>query len=273
MTRIHPTALVDPKAQLDPSVEVGPYAIIEAGVTIGARTIIGPHAWLRSGTTMGCDNHVHYGAIIGHWPQDLAFTGGESFVRIGDGNQIREYATIHRGTKPGSATTVGDHCFLIGSAHLAHNCTIGHHVIIANNALLAGYVEVEDHAFISGHCAVHQFTRIGRLAILSGMTVVTKDIPPYCLAALRNHVAGLNVVGLRRAGLSPAVRAELKQAFRLLYLEGLNLAHALTQMEQVATSAEAKHLVAFLRQSKRGICPHRRQTADNSLEEEELHTG
>ena len=270
MTQIHPTAIVDPAARLDATVEVGPYAIIEAGTTIGAGTIIGPHAWIRAGTTLGARNHIHYGAIIGHWPQDLAFTGQQSFVRIGDDNQIREYATIHRGTTPDSATTVGDHCFLMGCAHLAHNCRIGNHVIIANNALLAGYAEVEDHAFISGHCVVHQFTRIGRLAMLSGMTAVGKDVPPYCLAMLRNHVAGLNVVGLRRAGMPPAVRMEIKQAFRLLYLDGLHLRHAIERIAQIATSAEVRHLLAFLRASKRGLCPHRYQVAANPELEKEV---
>ena len=155
MTRIHPTAIVDTQAHLDASVEVGPYAIIEAGATIGAGTIIGPHAWIRSGTTIGARNHIHYGAIIGHWPQDLAFKGEDSVVRIGDGNQIREYVTIHRGTTPGSTTVLGNDCFLMAMAHIGHNCAIGDRVIIANNTALAGYVTVEDQAFLSAQCVVH----------------------------------------------------------------------------------------------------------------------
>lgn len=271
MTRIHPTAIIDPRAELDASVEVGPYAIIEAGVAIGPHTVIGPHVWIRSGTTIGAHNHIHYGAIIGHWPQDLAFTGAESFVRIGDDNQIREYATIHRGTKPGTATVIGHRCFFMAVAHVAHNCQVGDGVIIANNTALGGYVTVEDQALLSAQCVVHQFTRIGRLAMLSGMTGVGKDVPPYCLAAMRNHVVGLNVVGLRRAGISPTARAELKVAFRLLYLEGLNLASAVTQIEQQATSSEVKHLVAFVKASKRGLCPHRQPATHNPLPDEELH--
>ena len=258
MTLFHPTAIVDPAAQLDPTVEVGPYAIIEAGVAIGAGTRIGPHAWIRAGTTIGQRNHIHYGAIIGHWPQDLAFTGAESFVRIGDENQLREYTTIHRGTKPGSTTSVGSRCFLMAQAHLGHNCQIGNDVIIANNTALGGYVTVEDQAFLSAQCVVHQFTRIGRLALLSGMTGISKDVPPFCLAAMRNTIVGLNVVGLRRAGIPAAVRAEIKQAFRLLYVEGLNLSSALARIEEMATSAEVQQLVTFLRQSKRGLCPHRK---------------
>ena len=267
MTRIHPTAIVDAKAQLDATVEVGPYAIIEAGTTIGAATSIGPHAWIRSGTTLGARNRIHYGAIIGHWPQDLAFTGQQSFVRIGDDNHIREYATIHRGTTPGSATTIGHRCFFMAVAHVAHNCRIGNEVIIANNTALGGYVTIEDQAFLSAQCVVHQFTRIGRLAMLSGMTGVGKDVPPYCTAALRNRVAGLNVVGLRRAGIAPAVRMEIKQAFRLLYLDGLNLRHAIARIEQIATSAEVRHLLAFLRASQRGLCPHRRDSAASLADE------
>jgi len=270
MSRIHPTAIVDPQAALDPTVEVGPYAIIEGQVTVGAETIIGPHAWIRRGTTIGRANHIHYGAIIGHWPQDLAFTDEDSYVRIGDENQIREYVTIHRGTTPGSATVVGNHCFLMAMAHLGHNCHVGSHVIIANSSTLGGYVVVEDHAFISAQCVVHQFARIGRLALLSGMTGVGQDVCPFFMAAMRNQVVGINVVGLRRAGIAPAARAEIKQAFKLLYRSGLSIPHALEELERTTQSAEVQHLIAFARASQRGLCPYRGQKTQNLNDETAL---
>jgi UDP-N-acetylglucosamine acyltransferase len=195
------------------------------------------------------------GAIIGHAPQDVTFTGEPSFTRLGSRNIIREYVTIHRGTKPGTDTVVGDETFLMANAHLGHNCRIGSRVTLVNAATLAGYCEVEDGALISGLVVVHQFVRIGRLAMVSGLSAVNKDVPPFLFCGGRPAVIqGLNVVGLRRAGIQASVRQEIKQAYTRLYREGLNVPHALELIEQVCRSEEAGQMVAFIRASTRGIC-------------------
>jgi UDP-N-acetylglucosamine acyltransferase len=224
---IHPTAVIHPDAQLGNEVQVGPYAVIEGAARIGDRCVIQAHAIIGANVEMGDENLVGYGAVIGGDPQDFAFRPEvNSFVRIGSRNRIREYATIHRGTNEGSATIIGDDCFLMGGTHLAHNVFLGNHVIIANNALLGGHVTVEDRVFIGGGCVFHQHIRVGRLAICQGASAFSKDVPPYVMAAERNGVAGLNVVGLRRAGLTAAERAEVKTAFALLYRSGLNVSQA-----------------------------------------------
>lgn len=254
---IHPTAIVSPSARLAEDVVVGPYAVIDEHVTVGARTRIEQGVRLTGWTTIGVDNRIDMHAVIGHEPQDVSFQGGESYVRIGDRNSLREFVTIHRGTKPGTATVVGNDCFLMGMAHLAHNCQIGNQVTICNNTLLAGYVEVEEQAFLSGHCVVHQFVRIGRLAMIGGLTRIGKDVPPFLTAELDSVVSAINLVGLKRAKLSLAARVEIKQAYKLLYRSGLNTAHALTEIERAASTSEVRHFVEFIRRSQRGICRHK----------------
>ena len=254
--KIHPSAIVDPGARLGEEVEIGPYACIGAGVEIGPGTIVQSHAVIEGTVRIGAENRIGPGAIIGGWPQDLNFKPGtHSSVEIGDRNVIREYATIHRGTAADSATRLGDDNFLMAGAHLGHNCILGHKVIVANNCLLGGYVAVDDGAFLGGGCVFHQFMRIGRLAIAQGLSAFSKDIPPFCLAAERNLVFGLNVVGLRRAGFSGEERAELKRAFRLLYESGLNVSQALEQARTQAWPAPAQAFFDFVAEAKRrGIC-------------------
>ncbi len=258
--KIHPTAVVDPGAQLAEGVEIGPYACVGAEVQIGPRTVVQSHAVIEGAVRLGADNQIGHGAVIGTFPQDLAFKPGtRSGVEIGSGNIIREYATIHRGTVEGSATRLGNENFLMAGAHLGHNCTLGDKVIIANNCLLGGHVSVEDSAFLGGGCVFHQFMRVGRLAIAQGLSAFSKDIPPFCLAAERNLVFGLNVVGLRRAGFDPVERKELKRAFRLLYESGLNVSQALEQAGKEDWSGPAQTFFEFVRQAKRrGICALRR---------------
>ncbi len=258
--KIHPTAVVDPAAQLAEEVEIGPYACIGAEVEIGPRNVVQSHAVIEGRVRLGADNQIGHGAIIGALPQDLGFRRGtRSGVEIGHGNVIREYATIHRGTAEGSTTRVGNENFLMAGAHLGHNCTLGDKVIIANNCLLGGYVSVEDGAFLGGGCVFHQFMRIGRLAIAQGLSAFGKDIPPFCLAAERNLVFGLNVVGLRRAGFNTAERKELKRAFHLLYERGLNVSQALERAGKEDWSGPAQAFFEFVRQAKRrGICALRR---------------
>ena len=253
---IHSTAVIHPDAVLGQDVTIGPYAVIEGAARIGDGCEIQAHAIIGAHVEMGRGNVIGYGAVIGGDPQDFAFKPEiRSLVRIGDRNKIREYCTIHRGTTEGTATIVGQGCFLMAGAHLAHNVRLGDHVIIANNALLGGHVQVAERVFIGGGCVFHQHIKVGRLVICQGASAFSKDIPPFVTAAERNGVAGLNVVGLRRAGLNAAQRTEIKEAFALLYRSGLNTAQALAAAEKRQWGAEARSFFDFVvAAKKRGIC-------------------
>jgi UDP-N-acetylglucosamine acyltransferase len=249
---IHSTAVIHPDAQLGDAVSVGPYAVIEGAARIGDRCEIQAHAIIGASVEMGPDNRVGYGAVIGGDPQDFAFRSSiSSGVQIGSRNRIGEYATIHRGTSEGTFTVVGNDCFLMGGVHLAHNVSIGDHVIIANNSLLGGYVQVEERVFIGGGCVFHQFIRIGKMTICQGASAFSKDIPPYVTAAERNGVAGLNVIGLRRAGMTAAQRAEIKAAFDLLYREGYNVSQALAVAQDRLWSPEVDDFWDFIAAAKK----------------------
>ena len=251
---IHPSAIIGKGARLGDGNTIGPGCILEDGVALGSRNTLWANVYVGPGTTLGDDNQVHMGAVLGHVPQDVAFAGGETFTRIGHRNTIREYVTIHRGTKAGSATVVGDENFFMAGSHLGHNCQVGSRTILTNLATLAGYCVVEDGAVLSGMVVVHQFVRIGRLAMVSGLSAVNKDVPPYLLCGGRPAVIqGLNAVGLRRSGLSLEVREEIKRAYKLLYREGRNVRHALEAIERECRSAEVQVMVAFIKQAKRGI--------------------
>ncbi|NCC52609.1 MAG: acyl-ACP--UDP-N-acetylglucosamine O-acyltransferase [Spartobacteria bacterium] len=255
---IHPTATVSAQAQIGAGVVIGPYAVVDDHAQIGADTKIGPHAVIYNYTTLGERCDVHAGAVIGDAPQDLEFEGRESYVKIGTDCIIREGVTIHRGTKPGTATTVGDGCFLMAFSHLAHNVILGDRVILANAVLLAGYVEVGAGAFISGNAVVHQFCHIGRLAMIGGLSGIGKDIPPFCttVSACRNRIAGLNAIGLRRAGITPAERADIKKAFNLLYRADLAPKEAAARIRAEISAGPALEMADFIDLSKRGICPY-----------------
>jgi UDP-N-acetylglucosamine acyltransferase len=258
--KIHPTAIIDPGAQIGSDVEIGPYSIVGSNVVIGERSIIQSHVVVEGAVEIGMGNFVGHGAIIGAAPQDLSFSPErKTRVDIGDRNVIREYCTIHRGTAAGSATTVGDQNFLMAGAHLGHNCTIANNVIIANNCLLGGYVRVDDGAFLGGASVFHQHMHVGRLALAQGGSAFSKDIPPFVIAAERNYVFGLNVVGLRRAGLSAQERDGIKAAFRLLYTSGLNVAQAIEQAAAMNLDGAAREFFEFVANAKkRGICPLKR---------------
>ena len=254
--KIHPSAIVDPAARLGEGVEIGPYTLIGGEVEIGARTIVQSHAVIEGAVRVGAENQIGHGAIIGGLPQDLGFRPGtRSSVEIGNRNVIREHVTIHRGTAGDSVTRIGDDNFLMAGTHLGHNCAIGDKVIIANNSLLGGYVSVDDGAFLGGGCVFHQFMRIGRLAIAQGGSRFGKDIPPFVIAAGVNRVVGLNIIGLRRAGLEVDDRAEIKAAFRLLYESGLNVSQALEEARQRSWRGPGRDFFDFVAASKRrGIC-------------------
>lgn len=251
---IHPTAVVDPRAEVDPSAEIGAHAVIEGPVRIGARTRIYARAVLTGGARLGEDNEVHYGAVLGDTPQDLAFGGAESFLEIGDGNVFREHSTIHRGTKPGTTTLIGDRNYFMQNSHVAHNCRIGNDAIVAGGALLSGYVELGDRGFVSGNCVVHQFVRIGRLAMLRGLSRTSRDVPPFCIMDGTHTVRAVNLVGLRRAGFSPQAIRAVRRAFKTLFAKPRNLRRALAEVEAGEMTAEVRELVEFIRASKRGVC-------------------
>lgn len=258
MSKIHPTAIINSKANLDPSVEVGPNVIIDEHVSIGRGTKIYANAYITGYTTIGENNQIHMGAVIGHDAQDFAFNQDiVSYVEIGNGNIIREYATIHRGSKPESKTVMGDSNFLMNGAHLAHNVTIGNNVIVANYAGIAGYVTLGDRAFVSGGVMVHQFVTVGRFAMLSGNGRFSRDIPPFLVALERNRVEGVNLVGLRRAGIAREAIREIKNAYTILYISGYGKKRAIAELDSAGfTSPEAAEFIAFVKNAKRPLVMH-----------------
>ena len=249
------TARIDPSAVIGPGVRIGEYCVIESDVAIGPRCLLEPYVYVKRWTTLGEDNEISAGTVLGTDPLDKGFGGARSYLRIGNRNKIREHYTISRGTAPESVTEIGDGNYIMTSGHIAHNCRIGNQTVIASCALLAGYVEVEDQAFISGGVVVHQFSKIGRLAMIGGNTRVNSDVPPFFLYSGFNVEAkGLNLVGLKRAGYKASNLASLKKAYQILYRSGLKLEEALARIETEIPTPETLHLVGFIRRSERGIC-------------------
>ncbi len=260
---IHRTAIVADGAQIDPSVEIGPYAVIGPNVKIGRGTKIGPHAVIDGVTTIGEDCHIFAGASIGLEPQDLSYKDEPTGVIIGDRVTIREYVTIHRASHEGF-TVVGDECFLMNYVHIAHNCKLGRGVIMANSTMLAGYGVVGDHAVFSGAIIVHQHVRIGRLCLISGLSGVRVDLPPFATTSGRRpRVRGINVIGMRRAKFGPAVRAAIKEAYRIIYRTEMNITQALEKIEQeVEQFPEIQEIITFYRTSKRGVVGRNEPSTD-----------
>lgn len=269
--KIHETAIVHPGAKLGVNVEIGPYAVIGDNVEIGDGTVVGPHAVITGYTIIGKNNKIGAGAAVGSDPQDLKYRGEKSYLFIGDNNIIREYASISRGTEGGGGETrIGNGNLIMTYVHVAHDCKIGNHCVVASGAALAGHVVVEDRVVIGGMAGVHQFCRIGTMAMVGAMSKVSQDVPPYL--TVDGHPAravGINVVGLRRNGLPPAVRQEIKKAYRILYRSGLNVSQAIQKMEQELTNyPEIDHFIRFLRQAERGICQVERDKR-NKMDEDE----
>jgi len=231
---IHPTAIVDPAARMGTDVEIGPFSVIGPQATIGEKTIVQSHVVIEGDVVIGTGNFIGHGAIIGAPPQDVSFSPErKTMVKIGNDNIIREYCTIHRGSPDGSATKIGDKNFLMAGAHVGHNCVVRNNVVIANNCLLAGHVQ--------------------------GSSAFGKDLPPFVIAAERNSIFGVNVVGLRRAGFSTKERDEIKTAFKLVYLSGLNISQALRKAAPMNLGAPAREFLDFVANAKkRGICPLKR---------------
>lgn len=250
------TAIIHPNARVHPDAIIGEYCVIEEDVEIGAQTRLDPFVQVKRYTTLGEGNHIYSAAQLGTDPLDKKFRAqNASHLRIGSRNVLRENLTVSRGTEPGSTTEIGDDNYVMTNVHIAHNCRLGNHNTICSNTLIAGHVEIEDYCFISGGVVVHQFSKIGRLAMVGGNTRVNLDVPPFLMTSDFNVTAhGLNLVGLRRHGISAEAIRGLKRAYQILYRSGLPLEEALASIEKEVATPEAAHLVAFVRASKRGIC-------------------
>ena len=251
---IHPSAVIHPDAKVDPTVEVGPFAVIDGGVELGPENRVGPHTHLTGVTRIGRGNVFHSGTVIGDAPQDLKYTGEPTQLTIGDENVFREHVTIHRSTTTDGETAIGSNNFFMANSHVGHNCHLGDRVILANGALLGGHVIVEDNAFISGNCLAHQFVRIGKLALMQGGSAISKDLPPYTIARGDNGICGLNIIGMRRAQLTSQQRIELKRLYQLLFRGKRKLKDALAEATQEYTSDTARVMLEFIAASTRGVC-------------------
>jgi UDP-N-acetylglucosamine acyltransferase len=252
---IHPTAVVDAKAEIDSDVDIGPYVVIDGCVKIRGGTRVMAHAHLTGWTEIGAGNEIHPGAVLGGAPQDKAYRGQETYLRIGARNIIREHVQIHRGTAAGSATVIGNDGFLMANSHVGHNCQLGDNVILANGALLGGYVEVGNNVFISGNCVVHQFVKIGDYALMRGLSGTSRDVPPYAVIDWQHTVRGVNVVGLKRAGFDEKRIRAIREAFRILFRKGGNLALAVKKVEESSkANQDVSALLDFIKASKRGVC-------------------
>ena len=253
---IHPTAILEPGAQLGVDVQIGPFAHVASTARLGDGCVLAPHAMVREHTTLGARCKLFPFAVLGDAPQDLSFNGEPSFVVTGDDCIFREGVTVHRGTKPGTTTRIGNRVFMMANTHAAHNCEVADHVIMANGVLLGGYVSVGERAFLGGGSAVHQFCRVGRLAMVGALSFISKDLPPFCVSVPSQNslVYGLNTVGLRRAGLDAAQRAQIKQAFQTLYRSGFNTSQARERLHADASNPFAAEFAAFIAGAKRGLC-------------------
>lgn len=255
MSYIAPTARVHPEAKIGEGCRIGEFCVVEEDVVLGPGCVLEPYVYVKRWTTMGERNSISSGTVLGSDPLDKNFTGDRSYLHIGDGNTIREHFTISRATKPEGVTVIGNGNYVMTAGHIAHDCIIGNETVVCSNVLIAGYCELGDRAYLSGGVMVHQFCRIGSLALVSGNTRVNLDAPPFFIYyGFDPDPHGLNVVGLKRAGLSAGEISELKRAYQILYKRGLLLAEALIQIQALGESENLRQLVDFCRASTRGIC-------------------
>lgn len=266
---IHPSAVIDPRAEIDSSAEIGPYCVVEGPVRIGAETRLASHVHILGHTSIGRACEIHSFACIGDTPQDRAYKPEISYCKVGDECVIREGVTIHRGTGAETVTEVGSRCMFMANSHVGHNCVVADDVVMVNGAVLGGYVHVGARALLSGYAGIHQFVRIGQLATIGGVTKVVMDVPPFFTVGRRGTCEGINTVGLRRAGFSSADRLEIKQAFQLLYRSDRPFQAAVAELAETVTSDVGRQLVKFLQEpSKRGIVSgrssRRSEPADDS---------
>ncbi len=262
MPGIHATAVIDPRARLGPNITVGPYAVIDGNVQMDEACIIGPHVHITGHTIIGRNNRFHAGCVIGDEPQDIKYRGEPTRLRIGDGNTFREHVTIHRSRTIEDETRVGNGNLLMAHSHVGHNCVLQDQIILANGALLGGHSMIEDRAFISGNCLVHQFARVGKMALMQGGSAISKDLPPFTVARGDNGMAGLNTIGLRRAGIDSAARLELRRLYHRLFRSGLKLKDAVAQARVEFSGEAARHMIEFIASASRGICRDTAQGMD-----------
>lgn len=256
--RIHPTAVISPEAELADDVEVGPFAVIEGRVKLGAGCVLRPYVHLCGPITMGRGNVMYSGVVLGECPQHLRYNNEPTGLEIGDNNTFREHVTVHRGTTQSMLTRIGSNNYFMAHAHIAHDCRIGSNCIFANGALVGGHCTIDDNVFLSGNCAVHQWVHVGRLALLSGVSGSCKDIPPFCVVQNIDNTVGVNVVGMRRAGLTVSQIDAVRTSFRILFRERMVIPAALERIErEFGGVAPVAEFVQFIRQSKRGISPMR----------------
>lgn len=247
MALVHPTAFVDPKAELADGVVVGPFCFVDAGVVLGPETVLESHVTIRGGTRMGARNRVYAGAVLGGDPQDRRYAGEPTYLVIGDGNTFREYVTIHRATGEGKQTTVGNDCYIMAYCHFGHNVTIHDGVTLANSVGVAGYATIEERVNMGGFVGIHQFARVGKYSMIGGMSGVSRDVPPFTLSAgTKAEVLDINAVGLRRLGVTPEARMALHKAVKLLFKSELGLTNALEIVKrEVPITPEVAYLIAF----------------------------
>lgn len=255
----HPTAIISADATVPDDTQIGPYAVIEGPVTLGPGCVIRPHAQLIGPLTMGANNDVGHGAVLGGSPQHLAYKGEQTNLEIGDGNIFREHFTAHRGMPTGvghGTTRIGHRNLFMVGTHIGHDCIVGNDCIMANGSMIAGHVTLGDRVIISGNSAIHQFCRVGRLGMLSGLSGTGKDIPPFWVLQGHNTVRGINLVGMRRAGIPSSEILAIRKAFRILYLTrpAIPISVALARIEaELGQHATIREILSFIRESKRGI--------------------
>lgn len=249
---IHPSALVDPKAELGRNVVVGPFSVVEAGVVLGDETVLAAHVVLHRGTKIGCRNRVGTGTVLGADPQDKKFRGEATSLVIGDRNEFREYCSVHRAVGEGEATVVGNDNYFMTQSHVGHNCWIGNRVVLTNLVAVAGHCRVDDGAMIGGMVGIHQFVRVGALAMIGGYSAVRRDVPPYALVeGIPARLLGINRIGLQRAGVGEETVSELHRLFRRLFLSGKVPAREAEALKGSVVSDEAKSLLAFATEERR----------------------
>jgi UDP-N-acetylglucosamine acyltransferase len=256
---IHPTALVGSDAGLGTDVIVGPYAIVESGACVGDRTHIKAYGYVAAGSIIGSDCEIHQGVVVGGSPQVRGASPDAGGLRIGARTVLRENVTVHRALRPGDTTVVGSDCMLLAGSHVAHDCVLGDSVTVANGALLAGHVTIDDFAFLSGNVVVHQHVRIGRLAMVAGQARVSKDVLPHVMVIGDSKVCGVNVTGMRRAGMSADQRRTVSRLYTAVYRSRLNVSQAATSLELLPPTDERDEWLAFLRTSTRGLCAARQR--------------
>lgn len=255
MPQIHPSAIVSPEAVIADDVTIGPFTVIEGPVKLGAGVKVAGHVCITGDTEIGEGCDIGWGAVVGADPQDLSFDRStRSGVRLGPFNALREYVTIHRGSKNGAYTTMGERNFLMAGVHLAHDVTMGNHNVLANNVLIGGHVRIGNRVFLGGGAGFHQFIHVGDFAMVQGNSAVSQDVPPYCICHGQNQLAGLNAVGMRRAGFDAGTRSEIKAAAKLLLFSHIPLSQALELVGQSEWGAAARALIdAVAKPSKKGV--------------------